>query len=271
MKTLLDILNNGDGGTLCCLIAILAFVGSKMTEGSEATRRWGWRLAAAAFVGYAIYAGYAQQIDDVSGWLHAVLRGLLAAGLALGISWILFPMIAFPFRCVRALAQSMAFHWKATAYKRNTAHQVSHEEALREQAERNEQANREASRRANDSRRREDARMRCFMLHDRHSAALADRFPRERLREYLDRYLADATSPEIVEERGRALIALIEEWVAQDEARKEMTFQSLEELAGFFQKQRDELARLSYDEEIRESLMTNINVQEEHAIRRFLS
>jgi len=95
MDILLNILNEGDACSLLCLIAILAFIGSRMVEAKPATRQWGWRFAAGSFVGYALYTGVAMQPDDVGEWLRIVLRAVLAGGLALGPSWICLSIVTF--------------------------------------------------------------------------------------------------------------------------------------------------------------------------------
>ena len=124
---------------------------------------------------------------------------------------------------------------------------------------------------ADAQRRRDDARLRCLMLYDQHSTALEGRFPRERLHEYFEQYMADSLEPEVVEERAQTLGSLIDECLAQEKPRQRNEFQSLAELAAFFQTQREETTQLPYDDEVKESLLTNINIQEEQTIRRFLS
>ena len=271
MTTLLEMLDQGDTFSLVVLIAILALVGSRMTEDHPVVHSWGRRLAAGAFVAYGLYAGLALQPAGAQDWLHVAFRGLLAAGLALGLSWIWLSVVAFAMRYVLALARASPLPRRNGARRRHEAQELSHEEALLQQAERCAREKREAAQKAEDSRRRDDARLRCLMLYDRHSTALASRFPRERLQEYFDRYMANSSPPEIVEERARTLVALIDEWVAQDKSRQKREFQSLEELAAFFQKQRDEVVRLSYENDVKESFLTNINIQEDQALRRFLS
>lgn len=73
------------------------------------------------------------------------------------------------------------------------------------------------------------------------------------------------------EERSRTLLALINECIEQGRPQQKKEFESLAELAAYFQTQRAELDQLPYDDEVKTSLLTNVNVQEEQAIRRFLS
>ena len=271
MSTLLHMLDEGDFFPMLMLIGVLAYVGGKMADAAPPVRSWGWRTAAGAFVAYSIRGGLVFHPQDADDCLHIVLRGLLAAGLALTVSWVLLSVASFVLWHLLVLAQASSLRARLTARHRREAEQISNEQALRQQADHYARERSEATQKAEACRRRDDARMRCLMLYDRHSTTLAERFPRERLQEYFDHYMSDSSSPEIVEERARTLIALIDEWVVQDKTRQKKEFRTLEELATFFQKQRDEVAGLSYGADIKDSFITNINIQEEQAVRRFLS
>ena len=186
-------------------------------------------------------------------------------------NYVLFSVVVFAFRHLLALAQASKLRARFSDRHRLEAEQQSREQANHHQADQYARERHEAIQKAEASRRRDDARMRCLMLYDRHSTALSEKFPRERLQEYFSHFMSDSSPPEIVEERARTLIALIDEWVAQDRTRQRKEFRTLEELAAFFQKQRDEVDGLSYDTDIKDSFLTNINIQEEQAVRRFLS
>ena len=113
--------------------------------------------------------------------------------------------------------------------------------------------------------------MSCLMLYDRHGELLADRFPRERLQEYFDHYMSDSSPAEIVEQRARTLTTMIDNWVGQYKSEQRQHFQSFAELATYFQKQREEVGLLPYAPDVRESLLCQLNTQEEQAVRSFLS
>ena len=83
--------------------------------------------------------------------------------------------------------------------------------------------------------------------------------------------MAHSLPPELVEERAGTLLSLITECIQQGKPTQKKEFESLADLAAFFQKQRAELDRLPYDDEVKDSLLTNVNIQEEQTIRRFLS
>ena len=264
-----EMIDRDDFFTLACLIAILTSVGTNMANPD--VRQWGKRAAAVAYVLFCVYASCMLNPADAQDCLHIAFRGLFAAGLAMGLTWIILAIGIFAFQYLRTAAKTSWFSDATAARRQSEAERLSRQEASRQQAENMERERRDNVTRADAARRRDDARMRCLMLYDRHSTALAERFPRERLQEYFNQYMSDKSSPEVVEERARTLIALIDEWVAQDKTRQKKEFRNLEELAAFFQKQRDEVAGLSYETDIKDSFITNINIQEEQAVRRFLS
>ena len=271
MQNILTMIDQSDAASLLVLIGLLAFVGSKMAEHDATLRQWGRRIAAGAFVAYGVLGVAFLPAADVQDWLHVAFRGLLAAGLALGLAWVLLPVGAFTVRSFGSFPRSL-FGRKTVAKTSHDTEEHRQQEAMREQAEdRRAHEQHEAARRAVDSRRRDDARMRCLMFYDRHGDVLAERFPRERLQEYFAQYMPDTSPAEIVEERAQTLITLLEQSIEHANSRQTKRFKSLEELADFFQGQREELSRLSYSNEIKDSLITNINSQENEAVRRFLS
>lgn len=277
MTTILDIVNRGDVCSILCFVAILAVVGSKMVEQHPLLRVSGWRLAIAAFLIYCAHAGFTFRPTNAQGWLWVVFRGLLAGALTLPLSWIGMSVLAFTKRLLIDAPAKRVRDFVRSLHEREREIQVR-EQQLKIETLRFEREDRERSRNKDlevsstkAKQRRDDARLRCVMLYDQHSTALSARLPRERLQEYFDEYMADSLEPDIVEGRAGTLIALIEECVKQDKPRQKNDFESLAELAAFFQRHRAEADQLPYDDEVRDSLHANINIQEEQAIRRFLS
>jgi len=268
---LFRILIEDDGFTLLCLIAILTIIGSKMTSECFNVRWWGWRAAAVTYVLFACYAVCVLKPTSAADLVHIAFRGLFAAGLTLGLFWILIPLIGVVHRAVLSVAQATAARPTVSTRQQSEAEQRLRDETLRQQADRNARENHEAARKIDAGHRRDEARMRCLMLYDRHGELLADQFPRERLQEYFDHYMSDSSAAEIVEQRAQTLTSMIDNWVAQSKSRQKKQFESLGELAAFYQRQREEVTPLPYDPDVKDSLLCNINIQEEQAIQRFLS
>jgi hypothetical protein len=88
MDTFLKLINEPDIIWLLILIGLLAWIGAKMIASQPDLERWGARLAAGAFVSYALYGFHRFQPTTTEDLVGIVVRGLFAAGLVLGLSWI---------------------------------------------------------------------------------------------------------------------------------------------------------------------------------------
>ena len=171
---LFRILIEDDGFTLLCLIAILTIIGSKMTSECFNVRWWGWRAAAVTYVLFACYAVCVLKPTSAADLVHIAFRGLFAAGLTLGLFWILIPLIGVVHRAVLSVAQATAARPTVSTRQQSEAEQRLRDETLRQQADRNARENHEAARKIDAGHRRDEARMRCLMLYDRHGELLAD-------------------------------------------------------------------------------------------------
>jgi hypothetical protein len=107
-----------DGGDLCgtaFLILIFAGIGSKMVEGHAGAQRAGRRLSAAAFIAYVVSAALRFDPPDAGALAAIALRGLLAAGMTLGVAWIALAVIAFAYDRVIARPIEAARNWARAA------------------------------------------------------------------------------------------------------------------------------------------------------------
>ncbi len=95
MDAVLQILAEPDPCSLLGLIAVLCWVGSVMVASRRDLHGWGYRLAAAGFVGYGLYAAFVEQPSDADGYLFIAIRSLFAAGWMLGGSWIVLAVGGF--------------------------------------------------------------------------------------------------------------------------------------------------------------------------------
>ena len=79
--------------------------------------------------------------------------------------------------------------------------------------------------------RREEARLRSELLYDRHARQLAASFPHERFEQFVERYMGEGTSPELVEQREELLKEMIIDTLGTATAPK---FASMTDLAASF-------------------------------------
>jgi hypothetical protein len=98
IQALGGVVHNADQWLLGIVVVALVFLGHKMASGHAVAYGWGLRLAALTFLGYGGYAAF--QAEDLEQALtFAVLsRPAIAAGIVLGASWILLPILLFVYR-----------------------------------------------------------------------------------------------------------------------------------------------------------------------------
>ena len=91
MNRLLDIIDHGDVCSLTGVIIILVWLGSVFA--GDRQKRWGGALAVLSFLAYGAYAlcrfrpGSAEELFAIS------LRALVTSGVALGLSWLILPIV----------------------------------------------------------------------------------------------------------------------------------------------------------------------------------
>ncbi len=254
MTTLLEMLDHGDARSLLFLIAILSLVGSKMTETSDSVQRWGWRLAAAAFLAYAVYAGIVQQPAAAEDWVGVILRGLLAGGLALGFSWIALSAVAFLLRCPIAFIQSRIRALKAAAVRRREEQQRWARDQAQWQhpdleAERRAQQHQQSIAQGEAKRRRTNARACAALTYSLHASKLQHRFSQQMFDDFVARYMGDDQLPEDVERRGEELSQTLQKHLAEAEPPEDN--RTLADLAQWFIEQKTHVESLPVDEKVK--------------------
>lgn len=217
-------------GDLCsglCLVAIFFFIGTKMVERSPTIQAWGLRVAFLVFLGYVTLSLWSLEGFAFENLLHAVLHGLFAGALTLGVAWILLAIIGFFHRlCIAPVIGSYrrALHrYRVAVQERKDRREQERarrrwEEEQTQLAPERERQRLEAERRkaeqaatqAAAQRQRDDAREACERFYFLHAPELKDRFSRQVLEEYLQKYMGDNREPEYVEARAQHLLALLQ-------------------------------------------------------------
>jgi hypothetical protein len=270
MTTLLDILDHGDPCSLLLLIVILTLLGRKMVMDQPVAYLWGLRLAAGAFVAYVAYA-----IIRFSAWsdedlVRVALRGLLAAGLALGATWILLPTAAFACHYTVGTFLESARRWFGAAKR-----QAAERKARREEEERRKQAQEEYERTAPErerarqeaearaqaaaeaQRRREEARATLELFFALHAPELGDRFTRSMFESYVARHLGHDHPPEYVELRAQQLRDALQQLLDKLEPASRRL--SLEELTQWYQSMRQKIEALPIDDRSKRTQIAQLN------------
>lgn len=281
MDMLLKVIESGDVCSLIFLIGLLSGVGWKLVECHDHLRRCGWSLATGAFVVYCLVRGIDWQPMTAEGWLCIVWRGLLAGALVLGVSWIALRCLAFayqlsvgnPFDALRSFVAERQRRRHArrqqrrVEYDRRRQQQAHDAQAEAEDRRRQQHAEREEARQRQLARCQE-LRLECELLYSRHAQELALHLPPERFEALLDCYFSGLSDPAMVRKRARMIKQMLTDCAAASSS--VANFESLQALAEHFQRLRQEIEALPYDDDTQQSLLGALASQEDNAIEEFL-
>jgi len=245
------IINDDDPVTLAAFCAIILTVGSNMAT-EPSLRLWGKRAAAAAYVVFSIYALYTSKGIDAGELLHIAFRGLFAAAIALGTTWIVLPILVFVVRFILDFGRDhlAALESEASRREEEERHRISSEEARRRQAEQDAQKRADQERQAlaqtEAKRRRNDARSKALLTYNRYASKLGGRFTQENLDHFIATYMGDDQPPDAVERRAAELLQLLQEHAAAADPPEEK--QTLDALARWYLAQKEHIQSLPLDD-----------------------
>jgi hypothetical protein len=262
----MDTIFNLIEGDLCSLLFLLLLIlglGSAMVHTRPALMRAGQRLAVAAllaFIGFRAWIDVPATADD---WISILLRGFMAAGLTLGVAWIGLAVLAVLARWTVSQPAAAFRAWWSKDRTRKALCRTEREARCREATMRAEERRRapererarlqvdaEAKARAEAQRRREGSRASALLSFSFYAAKLGDRFPRAMFDQYVERYMADTHPPEVVEQRGRELIAIFEKHLADVVPAKRTT--SIESLSRWYEETKAHIQALPLDEGVKD-------------------
>ncbi len=277
-----ELLREDDIPTLIGVALVLNYVGQSAVSHHPQIKKLGYGISLLAFASYALIEIFHFGIQGAEGLFSIVFRGLIIAGMMLGTTWIIMSIITFLFSPVDNIKK---FFQESRMRSQQKKERAKREEENQQQKKRDQQEweqmapEREcrqkkqqatAKKQTNEQHKREEIRLSCQLLYDQHAIELQDRFPRERLNEYFNQYLSDRFSVKIVEQRGLLLKEMIESSLEQVKGNRQK-YSSLNEIASYFRKQKQEIESLDYDVSTRQSFLSSLNHQEDRAIREFLS
>lgn len=267
---LLDILNNGDFCPIFATLLILLWIGRTVADQNQ--QRWGGFLAIVAFLAYTGYALHTFPLFGAEGMLDLTLRSVAAGGLALGISWIVLPLVSmlvrglilFPLAKIKNYGQSVGERIKTRNERRQQEELLRQTQAEYERSTpERERARMEAEARtragALAQKRREDARTACELLFHRHSHVLAGRFHKETFADLVQKYMGDNRPPEEVEERGKQLQDIMLQHVHQIEPPDKPY--AIESLTEWYKKTKELIEGLPVDQRYKQAQLAQLNAR----------
>ena len=280
----LNMIEDGDLCSSLCLLLVLGWIGGQVVRSRPELTRWGWRGALGVFLAYVGFRIVTFTPTNAEDMLSILLRGVLAAAFATALIWILLPVCVSIWTLTVARLMDSARISSHAAKKQENERQLAEQrrqeqltrdlefersaperERLRREAEARVRVERDEALTA--SRRREEARLRSELLYERHARQLAASFPRERFEQFMERYMGEATPPDLVEQRELLLKETILDSLGTATIPK---FASMTDLAAFFAARRLEIDELPHDEEAKDAYRIQLNKQEDEALRKLL-
>jgi hypothetical protein len=257
MDAALNLINSNDVVALIGLVIVVCWIGGRMIQREPQLNQWGWRLAAGAFIGYCFLMGSELEDQTPGEWLGIVCRGILAAGLTLGVSWIALAVYGFmksasdraareaasradDRRCAKEQKrrereeQKRRAEWERDAPERERQRQIAEERRLQQEA---------VSREARQT--REDTRYACELFYNLHAPKIADRFSKQDLHDFLDRYMGDTQPLDVLRRRSNQLTETIRQHVEAVDPPEAIG--SLEDLAVWYAKQKGQVESLEVE------------------------
>jgi hypothetical protein len=246
-----NLISDDDPVTLAAFSAIILAVGSNIAT-DPALRLWGKRAAAAAYVLFSVYALCTTKGIDAGELLHIAFRGLFAAAIALGTTWIVLPILAFIVRFLLNFGRDhfAALESEANRREEKERHRISSDEAQRRQAQQEAEQRADKARQTltqtESQRRRNDARAKAVLTFSRYASKLGGRFTQENLDHFVAAYMGDDQPPDAVERRAAELLQVLQEHAAAADPPEEK--QTLDALARWFLAQKEHIQSLPLDD-----------------------
>jgi hypothetical protein len=250
----LETIDSGEAFALLVLVGIVTQIGTMMTQDSPICRQWGWRLAAAALVAYALYRGVSEPTADPNAWIHILVRGALAAGLALGVAWIVLSVLGFisgyllGFIQRRILAFTDAMKRRRGERSRRLPDNAASLRAQLE-AERRARQHQDAAVLADAKRRATDARAAAALAYSLYAAKVHQRFSQEMFDAFVAAYMGDNQPADDVERRGRELLRTLQQHLEEVEPPDQK--RTLEDLARWFAEEKTRIESLPLEDKVK--------------------
>ena len=271
MQLFLNLVESQNVVALLLIAGIVYAFGKSLVSQQPRSRAWGFRCAFFMMFWYCIATGRELAVFDASTFLPVFLRGLIAATLVLGGSWIVFsaigPILSKMKGGVRSARWGLS-SWlqrrpKPLAAERGTL-EIDSDEIIRQRAQQVE----EAARIEAEVERKQAARLSCDLTYERFAAECGPRFPREQYEAMVERYLTSDLSVEIYKTNAQQICDLIRDQAARvDPASK---FDSMEDLERWFSDNTDRVERLDISEHLKADTLTRLNIRYSDMARKLL-
>lgn len=270
MDTVLNVIESPEPGWTILLIVLLYWVGALIVRVRPRAEVWGYRLAIVVFIAYATIGVVRFGPTTAFALITITVRGLFAAGLALGLSWILLPGSAAIAEAIVSRGRRLRSVLQGRAQKRDLQEEELQRLRAALHAKDREVASAETRRLETESanRRRTAARANAELVYSLFATTIGERYSRNDFHAYVQEFMSDKHSPDDVERRGRELIATLRqhESVTDPPERKK----TLEDLAQWFLEQQALINRLPLEEKHKRLHMAELNARYAELSQQFL-
>lgn len=262
MEHFWNLLIDGNLFLLAVLTWILYQVGCAAAQQSLPSQIWSKRIGFVVFLGFLARSLTGDSTPDETALIVLALRGLLIGWLAGTAALITLPMVFWFNEHIRS--QQMSLRESAMARReerlakrnaRETESRRKREQAEwersapeRERAERLalERAAVERKQKQSSQKRREDVRSQLELLYTFYAPKIQNVFSQTMFDDFESKYMGDERTADEVEERGRQLLAILEQH--HNAVVSPRTYSSLEDLANWFIGEQRRLDGLALDE-----------------------
>ena len=257
MESILDMIDSQDVLPLLFLIALLCGIGGKMIEKQPQLGHWASRFAVLAFFSYCFYAGNELGSVDSVSWIGVLFRGLFAAGLTLGFSWIALSFLGY-FKGItdgmacRASAQMLERKQKQEERNEAKARLCQEREWEEGAPERKRQQQEEAAKNRQEAhsqqviqQQRDSIRYACELYYNLHAPQLAKRFSRKALNRFMETYMNDSQPVDLVEQRAAQLNKTIQQHI--ESVNPPEAILTIEGLVHWYTAQKQQIESLAID------------------------
>lgn len=262
--------------------SVLLVVAYAASGRNDRTWHKAMQIARIAYVASIAMEGFEAGPDRIDVWIKAAVMSLIPALYVLAVS--IMAVTAFSFlhdRLVVRPSLALRRRREETRYSRIREKEAAdlERQRVRDQlrweadAPKREAAAREAAARAKveaeHRRRREDARASALREYQKYARRLKDRmFERKDFDQYLERYMRDDQPPDVVEARGKALVASFEEMLHDVQPPKKE--HSMASLTAWYQREKAQLDALEMDEMVKETALAALAMRFQELMDRHL-
>lgn len=286
METVIETLDSGDFCSLSFVVVLSVAVAAAAVGTQKRLNAIARKYAGLGFVMYVVGRLWRDGLHNVDDLIFTTLSGFCAAtltyaaaGVVLRTGLVASELLLSPMEFLRNIGRRKSLRIAAAEREKRREIDRRNREAVwtaREQ-EKAKLARQQATVRrqrqagaAADASKRAAFRFACELCYSQHRPAIDEKLPPEEFQRLLAMHLSDDFGVATVEANAEKLRTLIEGAGASDSAQASSPFESIGDIAAHFAAKRSEIAELPYDEEIRETLLLEVDEAEQKTLALFL-